>query len=306
MEEAMGEDGLERFIDRFVSYLQFEMGCSPNTVEAYKHDVREFLRFCFERGLSVPDDLEPKVVSEFLREQTREGLSASTVSRRHACLRTFAKFLVYDGLTKRDFTRSVRGPKPPLRLPKFLTEEQVEHLLMMPDRSTPQGSRDAAILELLYATGLRASEVAALNLSDIDWDTGFLRCKGKGERVRIVPLGPSALNALDDWVRNHRPRFILKNGGGEALFVSRNGKRLLRVDIFRIVKRYAEEAGLPSKSISPHILRHCFATHLLSRGADLRSVQELLGHASVATTQVYTHVDVRRLKELHSRYHPRP
>ena len=297
---------MEQLFERFISYLQFEMGCSPNTVEAYKNDLREFLRFCHRRGLSVPCDLEPRVVSEFLREQTRRGFSAATTSRRHASLRTFARFLVYSGVTKRDFTRAVRGPRTPLRLPRFLTEEEVERLLMMPDRSTPRGSRDAAILELLYATGLRASEVAALDIGDVDWDTGFLRCRGKGDKVRVVPVGPSALNAMHDWVRNHRPRFVVRNGGGEALFVSRNGRRLLRVDIFRIVKRYAKEAGLPPEAISPHVLRHCFASHLLSRGADLRSVQELLGHASVATTQVYTHVDVRRLKELHSRYHPRP
>jgi len=297
---------LERLFEQFLAYLELEMGCSPNTVDAYRRDLRVFFEFCRRRGLAVPDDLSPRVVSEFLREQTRCGFSAATVSRRHACLRTFARFLVYAGVSDRDFTRSVRGPKPPFRLPKFLTERQVDRLLTMPDRTSPQGARDAAILELLYGAGLRASEIASLNLEDVDWDTGVVRCRGKGDKVRVVPLGPSALNSLHDWVEKYRRALQMRNGTTSALFLSRNGKRLLRVDIFRIVKRYAQEAGLPQDAVSPHILRHCFATHLLSRGADLRSVQELLGHASVSTTQIYTHVDVRRLKELHSRYHPRP
>jgi len=297
---------LERLFEQFLAYLELEMGCSPNTVDAYRRDLRVFLEFCRRRKLAVPNDLSPQVVSEFLREQTRCGFSTATVSRRHACLRTFARFLVYAGVSDRDFTRSVRGPKPPFRLPKFLTERQVERLLRMPDRTSPQGARDAAILELLYGAGLRASEIASLNLEDVDWDTGVIRCRGKGNKVRIVPLGPSALNSLHDWVEKYRSVLQLRNGATNALFLSRNGRRLLRVDIFRIVKRYAHEAGLAEDAVSPHVLRHCFATHLLSRGADLRSVQELLGHASVSTTQIYTHVDVRRLKELHSRYHPRP
>lgn len=290
--------------ERFVEYLKFELGASPNTVDGYSRDIGRFVDFVRNGNGGDVGRLNPSVVSAFLQDEAKKGFSAASVARRAASIRTFARFLVSEGILKNDFTESVNGPTVMRGLPKFVSAEDVEKLMTAPDRSTPLGARDAAILELLYATGLRASEVVSLNIGDIDFDTCYLRCRGKGERERIVPMGSHAINSLDHYLRHYRERFC-RNGYTGALFLSRTGRRLRRVDVFRIVKKYAAEVGI-GLDISPHTLRHCFATHLLSRGADLRSVQEMLGHASVSTTQIYTHIDVQRLKELHSRYHPRP
>ncbi len=290
--------------ERFVAYLQYELGASPNTVDAYGRDVAAFLETAESNGVGSPGGFSSALFREFLAGQTRRGFSASSVARRAASVRTFARFLLREGVVDHDFTNGAAGPRSMHKLPRFLSTEEVGRLLAAPDRSNPQGARDAAVLELMYATGLRASETAALDLADVDWDTGYVRCRGKGGKERIVPIGSHALNSLDHYVANFRPHFA-RNGQTDALFLSRTGRRLRRVDIFRIVKRYAPQA-CPGNHVSPHVLRHCFATHLLSRGADLRAVQELLGHSSVATTEIYTHIDVQRLKELHSRYHPRP
>jgi len=290
--------------ERFVEYLKFELGASPNTIDGYGRDIERFVEFIRNDEGDGVERLNPSIVSAFLQEEAKRGFSAASVARRAASIRTFARFLIYEGILKDDFTESVSGPTVMRGLPKFISSDEVEKLMTAPDRSTAQGARDAAILELLYATGLRASEVVSLNLSDIDFDTGYLRCRGKGGRERVVPMGSHAINSVDHYLKHYRGKFC-RNGYTEALFLSRTGRRLRRVDVFRIVKRYAVEAGIGA-DVSPHTLRHCFATHLLSRGADLRSVQEMLGHASVSTTQIYTHIDVQRLKELHSRYHPRP
>lgn len=290
--------------ERFVEYLEFELGASPNTVDGYKRDLERFIRFIENDGVAGVEDLNPSIVSAFLQDEARRGFSAASVARRAASLRAFARFLIYEGILKGDFTEAVSGPSVMRTLPNFISAEEVEKLLTTPDRSTPHGARDAAILELLYATGLRASEVVSLDIDDLDFDTGYLKCRGKGGRERIVPIGSHAINSVDHYIQHYR-EVLLRNGYTKALFLSRTGRRLRRVDVFRIVKKYSAVVRT-DLGISPHTLRHCFATHLLSRGADLRSVQEMLGHASIITTQIYTHIDVQRLKELHSKYHPRP
>lgn len=298
------QNGMSELKEKFIEYLKFEMGASPNTIDGYGRDVTRFLEFLVEKEVYDISKLKPNLVSEFLQNEVKAGFSSASVARCAATLRSFAKFLLVERLLRHDFTDTITGPSVMQRLPKFLKEEEVEHLLNKPDRSNPRGARDAAILELLYATGLRASEIVSLDIDSVDFDSGYLRCRGKGGKERIVPIGSHALNSLDHYIRRYRGVFC-REGLSRALFLSRTGRRLRRVDIFRIVKRYAADVDV-KMHISPHTLRHCFATHLLTRGADLRSVQEMLGHASVATTQIYTHINVQKLKELHSRYHPRP
>ncbi|MCX7703538.1 MAG: site-specific tyrosine recombinase XerD [Planctomycetota bacterium] len=298
------ENGMSELKERFIEYLKFEIGASPNTIDGYRRDISRFFEFLNDKKVQDITKLKSNLVSEFLQNEVKSGFSASSVARRASTLRTFAKFLIYERMLKEDFTDTINGPSIMRHLPRFLKEDEVEKILSAPDRSNPRGARDAAWLELLYATGLRASEVANLDIGDVDFDSGHLRCRGKGDKERIVPLGSHALNSLDHYIRRFRPIFC-RHDSSRALFLSRTGKRLRRVDIFRIVKRYAARADT-EVCVSPHTLRHCFATHLLTRGADLRAVQEMLGHASVTTTQIYTHINVQRLKELHSRYHPRP
>ncbi len=293
-----------RLLARFTDYLESECGLAQNTVEAYRRDLREFTGLLVDRDVCSTDRLNIELVQSFMVRLTQRGLALSSIARHLVSVRMFLRFLNVIGELKHDLCAEIETPRKWHRLPDTLHRRQVEALLSAPQPGEPFFARDRAILELLYATGLRVSELAFLRVGDLNLDVGYLRCLGKGGRERVVPIGSKAIEALRLYLAGLRE--VLTGGAREhdRLFLSRTGKGMDRTNIWRLVNRYALAAGIPGP-IGPHTLRHCFATHLLEGGADLRILQELLGHANVATTQIYTHVDSTRLKNIHSRFHPR-
>ena len=290
-------------VETYLAYLKLERGLSPSTVSSYDQDLRLFERFCRSRGIQRLVRVRPIMIREFL-QWLREGRNPSTVARKLACLKGFFRFLTAQGLVKQNPTSFIQTPRLWHRLPQTLNEPEVGQLLegISMDRL---GARDLALLELLYGTGLRVSEAVSLDLPSVNLEVGFVRCLGKGSKERIVPLGQFARTALQRYLGTLRPTLVRRRLETQAIFVNRLGTRLSRQRVWQLVRRYAAAAHL-TKPIGPHTLRHSFATHLLARGADLRTIQELLGHANIATTQRYTHVDRARLKAVHEQYHPRP
>ncbi len=286
----------------FLNYLRVEKGASENTIESYRRDLEALARFLAERGSSFltagRDDLK-----DFLRRLAERGLSERSAARSLSAARSFYKFLLIDGRTERDPTEDLESPRARRRLPRFLDTNEVERLLAAPDRSSELGLRDGAMLEVLYAAGLRVSELVSLRVSDLNLEMGYLLCAGKGNKERIVPLGQPAVETLERYLREARGK-ILKGKASDLLFPSVRGSRLSRQQFWKLIKNYGRRAGIKSR-ITPHVLRHSFATHLLARGADLRSLQMMLGHADISTTQIYTHVSRERLKEIYLKYHPR-
>jgi integrase/recombinase XerD len=286
----------------FLDYLQGECGLSANTRRAYGRDLRRFLDYLSARRGASLGRLTAGQIGGFLRAAKHSGLSEASIARALAAVRMFCRYLVIQGVLPRDVAAPVDAPKKWHRLPTVLDEEAVAELLAAPDPDgDPLGRRDRAVLALLYATGMRASELAGLRLGDVNFALGVVRVLGKGSKERIVPVAESALGAVREYVDS---RGEARDGGAGRVFLSRTARPLKREDVFRIVRKHVRRAALRGR-VSPHTLRHCFATQLLANGADLRSVQEMLGHADVATTQVYTHVDAGRLKAIHRRYHPR-
>ena len=294
---AKPEDILRLFID----YISVEKGLSQNTRLSYSQDLQKFLQYLESEKREWPRAREEDLV-KFIHSQSRSGLSARSIARLVSSLKAFYRFLLLDGLVKTNPAAGLSSPKIWLTLPKFLTVEDVDRLLDQPDTNTPQGQRDRAMLELLYATGLRVSELLNLRLRDISLDEGFLICKGKGGKERIVPVGHTAEEALRTYISQARKSFFKEPS--EILFLSQRGKAFTRQGFWKLLKKYAEGAGLADK-ISPHVLRHSFATHLLERGADLRSVQLMLGHSQITTTQIYTHVSRKKLRDIYEKFHPR-
>ncbi len=295
---------LQRLLKRFFDHLIVERGLSDNTIEAYNRDLYKLEAFCEQAGITEVSGLTPIVIQQFLGTLVEQNYAETSVARVASAVRTFLKFLVIEGALNEDPTKIIDSPKPGLKLPKVLSRTQIDALLNVVEENNPLSLRDRAILELFYATGLRVSELSELRLSDIDLSIPVLRCMGKGKKERIVPLNKIAVKSLDAYLKHLRPT-LDKNKNQDRLFLSRRGKALDRHNIWRMIKRYAILAGLSPGKVSPHTLRHSFASHLLEAGADLRIVQELLGHAKVVTTQIYTHIDKRRLKKLHKKYHPR-
>lgn len=289
-------------IGRFLRYLEVERNCSPHTIRSYAADLREFERYIGELGLSSPLEADHLAVRGYLAKLRLEGRSRSTVSRKISTLRSFYRFARRMGYTDRDPTSSVHAPSWRRRLPEFLTVEEVERLLEAPDRTNPLEARDKAMLELMYSTGIRVGELVALDLEDVDLENRLVRVRGKGRRERIVPFGVPAEEALRLYL-SLRDRF-LKGREERALFLSGRGRRMTERNFRERLALYARRAGIVRR-ISPHTLRHSFATHMLEAGADLRAVQEFLGHASLATTQIYTHVTAERLKKVYEKTHPR-
>jgi integrase/recombinase XerD len=288
----------------FLDYVQVECGLAAATRTAYRSDLLNFFQYLDEIGQDDLSRLTPGQIEGFAGYCRRRDLAASSTARAIAAVRMFCRYLVIQKVLDQDPSANIDSPKKWNRLPTVLDDESVRRLLDMP---TPEQDvhalRDRAILILLYATGVRAAEVAGLKVQDVNPRLGIIRVLGKGSKERIVPIADEALRAVDQYVREYRP--ILSNGGEEnTLMLSRTGKPMLREDIFRIVTKYVQRSCLRGR-ITPHTLRHSFATQLLRRGADLRSVQEMLGHADIATTQIYTHVDTDRLKAIHKRFHPR-
>ncbi len=298
---------IERLILDFLAYLELERGLSRNTLQAYRSDLLQLAEHLDRRGLDVLQVGHPELAA-FLSELTAGGeerppVAAATLARKVACLRSFYRHLRREGAIVHDPTAELRGPPKTQRLPRVLSREEVARLLREPKGSEPRALRDRALLEVMYACGLRASEAVVLELGDVDLDEEMLRARGKGSKERLVPIGRQAVTAMRAYCERGRPALV---GAGvePRLFVNRRGSGLTRQGLYKIVQGHARGAGLHEK-MSPHTLRHTFATHLLAGGCDLRSLQEMLGHADLATTQIYTHLSAERLKDAYFSAHPR-
>ena len=307
IEQPVVERRFEHLVLDFLAYLEFERGLSRNTLDAYRTDLLQFGRFLEAREVSALE-ASPADVSDFLQllatgDGEKPPASPATIHRKSACLRSFYRHLRRDGLLDTDPTATLSTPRRSRKLPQVLTRGEIERLLSQPRGTEPASLRDRALLEVMYACGLRASEAVGLELMDVDVQEGLLRARGKGSKERIVPVGQAALKALRIYLERGRPALV--KGAPEAhLFVNFRGGQLTRQGLYKIVRRHALTAGLADR-MSPHTLRHTFATHLLAGGCDLRSVQEMLGHADVSTTQLYTHLSSERLKDVYFRAHPR-
>lgn len=300
---------LKEEINSFLNYLTVEKGFSDNTVAAYRNDLSGLVKFLEEEASqqgsppSWQNFGRPAMLS-YLLDLNQRSYAPTTRARKVAAARSFFKFLMAEGIIKEDPTQNVKSPSVGRSLPKPISERQVMLLLEQPaKRSTPEAKRDAAMLQLLYASGMRVSELVSLNLEDVNTEGGDVRCLGKGHKERIIPIHKQATTAIDEYVTEARPRLV-RNAGEKALFLNRRGDRLTRQGFWQILKEYAKSAGLEVE-VTPHTLRHSFATHMLSGGADLRAVQELLGHANISTTQVYTHLTTEHIRRSYEKSHPR-
>jgi integrase/recombinase XerD len=291
------EDILRIFLD----YLSVEKGLSANTIHAYSLDLNKLFLFFHKEKISWLKATEGDLI-KFIHHHSRANLSSRSLARLISSTRSFYRFLVLDGLIAKSPAINLSTPKLWFNLPKFLTEQEVENLLAQPEEKNIRGQRDKAMLELLYATGLRVSELVSLMLKNLNLEQGFVLCQGKGGKERIVPFGHSAQKALREYLHMARPRLLKRDD--PSLFLSTRGRAFTRQGFWKMLKGYGRQAGL-EKKISPHVLRHSFATHLLERGADLRSVQLMLGHSQITTTQIYTHVSRKHLREAYNKYHPR-
>jgi len=290
-------------IDMYINQLTVEKGLASNSVQAYASDLNFFTDFIDSCHLEGLCQVDTAVILKYLISMQKKGLSSRTRARRLVALRGLFGFLKKEGLIKQDPTAGIDLPKTGLKLPVVLNRREVERLLNCPDRKTVRGCRDAAMLELAYGSGLRVSELVNCRMRQIDLEAGFIRVSGKGERQRIVPMGRKAQESLTDYLSWARPRLLAKYRS-ESLFVARAGRPMSRQGFWKLIKKYAARAGISSK-VTPHGLRHSFATHLLEGGADLRSVQAMLGHVDIATTQIYTHLTQQQLIRAHRKYHPR-
>ena len=292
---------MKTFIELYLDYLAVEKGLAKNSLSAYATDLRKFADYLTSKKID-PHTVARIDIVHYFQWLRGAGISARSVARSLAAIRGMFRFLVAERHLKTDPTENIENPKLWTTLPKSLQPSEVEALLRTPDRATPQGLRDAAMLELLYATGLRVSELIHVKLEDLVMDAGFLRTLGKGSKERIVPFGDAAREAIVAYIERGRPELVKR--ADPHLFLSNRGRAMSRQSFWMKIVKYARLAGIPSR-ISPHVLRHSFATHLLENGADLRSVQLMLGHSDISTTQIYTHVSRARLQKMYEQYHPR-
>ncbi|AWI12759.1 hypothetical protein B4064_0498 [Caldibacillus thermoamylovorans] len=296
---------MKDYLKDFLHYLIVEKGLAENTIQSYRRDISAYLIF-IEKKLQITDinHVTRVHIMQFLSCLKDEGKSARTIARHIASIRSFHHFLILDKIVDHDPTVHIETPHPELKLPKVLNTDEVDTLLNTPDLTTTLGLRDKAMLELMYATGMRVSELVNLNINDVHLSLGFVRCLGKGNKERIIPIGKMATEALKEYLEKARPKLINQKNKTDSLFMNHHGQRLSRQGFWKILKQMAVKAGI-EKELTPHTLRHSFATHLLENGADLRSVQELLGHSDISTTQIYTHVTKTRLKDVYNQFHPR-
>ncbi len=294
---------MDAWLDQFLQYVEVERGLSKNTLDSYRRDLLTYLTFLESRGYTVTSPYEHGYIPQYVQELRAKGRATATVSRNLASIRSFYSFLVRERILLFDPSQHMETPRMERKLPRVLIMEDVDRLLAVPDAATSKGLRDRAMLELLYATGIRVSELVSLNEHDVNLTASFLRCIGKGSKERIIPLGHMARQAVLDYVTKARSSMV-RDPLDPSLFVNHLGVRLSRQGFWKIIKKHAKKAGIVA-DITPHTLRHSFATHLLENGADLRAVQEMLGHADISTTQVYTHVTRSRLQDVYQKAHPR-
>lgn len=294
---------MEGYINRFINYLAVDRKLAKNTLESYGRDLRQFQHYLTDHKNKKLEESNQAAILDYLNHLRQQGKAASTISRNIAAIKSFYQYLLRDSYLNVDPTEKLETPKFEKKLPKILSVMEVEELLKQPGNKLPSDMRDKAMLELLYATGIRVSEIIGLNISDVNLDMGYIKCHGKGSKERLVPLGSIAVKSVHEYINKGRPK-IVRTYEEAILFVNHHGSQLTRQGFWKIIKKYAQKANI-TKEITPHILRHSFATHLLENGADLRSVQEMLGHADISTTQIYTQITKNPLKEVYDRTHPR-
>lgn len=294
---------MQKLVDEFLYYLVVERGLAENTLASYNSDLQQFIKYLESAQVKSFNNVSRGLLVAYVVKMQQEGRSPATISQHLAAMKSFYNFLLRERLVEADPTANLESPRQPKKLPMVLTVSEVEKLLSQPKPDSPAGLRDKAMLELFYATGLRVSELVALNIDQVNLQGEFVRCLGKGSRERVVPMGQVACFHIRTYLENGRGKLIRKKAE-PALFVNQHGRRLSRQGCWKILKGYARAANI-KKSITPHTLRHSFATHLLENGADLRSVQELLGHADIGTTQIYTHLTKKKIREVYDKTHPR-
>jgi integrase/recombinase XerD len=295
--------GLRFQLDRFGDFLTLEQGSSPQTLVAYRRDVERLVTYARTKTAASPIDITSRMLREFVYHLKDVGLAPSSIRRNISAVRTYFRFLLSDGIVARDPSERLETPKRWRTLPDVLTVDEITRLIASPTFDEPLAFRDRAMLELAYGAGLRVSEWITLGIRDVLLEEKLVRVFGKGSKERLVPIGRSAIGAVATYVRELRPK-LEKGAGKGVLFLNARGEPLSRMGAWKILRRHVEQAGI-TKAVSPHTLRHSFATHLLEGGADLRAVQEMLGHADISTTQIYTHVDREYLRQVHKQYHPR-
>lgn len=303
MSELSQKRKMYSLVDEYLNFLAVEKGVSLNTLEAYSRDLVRYVEFEQDAGIKTIKDITSDDVITYLGSLRKGGLTANSVNRGLAALRGFYKYLIRENIVVENPVANIELARVWMRLPDTLSMEEMNLLLRQPDTNTFSGIRDKAMLELMYATGIRVSELISLTINSINWQVGYLITIGKGKKERIVPIGKTAIDSLDRYVKDIRQKF-LKKTATNILFLNRYGRGLTRQGFWKIVRKYVNKAGL-QKKVHPHTFRHSFATHLLEGGADLRSVQVMLGHADISTTQIYTHITGERLKKIHKKYHPR-
>jgi integrase/recombinase XerD len=294
---------MEQLLDQFLHYLIVEKGLSKNTIEAYSHGLTRFLNYLRGKGVQEIQNVDKYHVRGFLLVLRKKNLGPKSIVRNLVAIRTFLRFLIEEGILEKNPVEDLESPKLAKTLPEILTLKEIEQILEQPNLQTPLGIRDRAMLEILYATGMRVSELTHLPTHQVKLEGGYVLLYGKGSKERIVPLGSEAMKWVNLYLRTARGT-LAKGKESPFIFINRSGKGMSRQGFWKNLKDYAQKAGL-RKRITPHLLRHSFASHLLERGADLRSVQMMLGHVDISTTQIYTHVTGERLKKIHQRYHPR-
>ncbi|MGI6412444.1 MAG: site-specific tyrosine recombinase XerD [Syntrophomonadaceae bacterium] len=296
---------MEKTVQAFVNYLKYEKGLSDNTQAAYRRDLEKFSTFLQqETNIREPGAVAKHDIMNFLTWQLEQGVAHATMARCLSSIKTFYKFLILEDYLQVNPAIDLETPKIKRRLPQVLSHEDVDRLMQQPNVILPLGLRDRAMLELMYGTGLRVSELLSLKIDNLNKTVGFLRCVGKGNKERIIPVNQTSIDWIERYLTRARGLLLKKNREDRTLFLNSNGKPMTRQGFFKILAHYAKKAQL-SQDVTPHTLRHSFATHLLENGADLRAVQEMLGHADIATTQIYTHLTKSRLREVYQRYHPR-
>ena len=294
---------IHQLVDRYINYLLVEKGLARATIESYSADLNKFVKFLATHKIGNISDTDSAVILRYLLFLRDKKIGARSRARHLVTIRGFYKFLAHEKVLKKDPARMIDLPKSGLKLPDVLTVDEINSMLKTPDIATSKGLRDAAMLELLYAAGLRVSELIHVKIQDINLEVGFVRTMGKGSKERVVPIGSHARQKISDYLANSRP-LLLKQNASHYLFVAHAGKPMTRQAFWKLLKKYSVIAGI-EKEITPHSFRHSFASHLLEGGADLRSVQMMLGHVDISTTQIYTHVARNHLKKLHEKYHPR-